>query len=182
MFVRGPPPSSVAFATGSIMAIGAAKKHCLMQWRTYLAVVIPVHTYWFPMPQRNRAVHGHDEGQENGRAGGDEEGGGDGGEAVRSRGAGTSPAHGACVVGGNCSADSPSGWVARKNGVTCQLLWPPVLPAKLATIVINSDGSTGLDTCIWNPERIARRRSSDRAYAAHLAALASASITASQTP
>ena len=37
--------------------------------------------------------------------------------------------------------------------------------ARLATIVINSAGSTGLGTCIWKPARIACIRSSERAYA-----------------
>lgn len=38
-----------------------------------------------------------------------------------------------------------------------------VCHAKLATTAANSTGSTGLDTCIWNPADRARIRSSPRA-------------------
>lgn len=49
----------------------------------------------------------------------------------------------------------------RKPGPAFQT--PPVRPARLATIVSSSAGSTGLDTCIWKPARIAFMRSSARA-------------------
>lgn len=41
----------------------------------------------------------------------------------------------------------------------------PYRPARLATMVANSPGSTGLGTCAWNPALSASRASSARANA-----------------